>query len=59
MVLGGAIECYLGLFLSNLSVTSIAAGITFGMGKVLRITWLFVALLIQVVWNISKLGQVH
>ena len=52
-------ECYLGLFLSNLSVTSIAAGITFGMGKVLRITWLFVALLIQVVWNISKLGQVH
>ena len=55
-VLGGAGESYLGLFFSNLFVTSIAADITFGMSNVLRITWLFVALPIHVVWNISKLG---
>ena len=58
-VLRDAGESYLGLFFSNLLVTSIAADITFGMSKVLRITWLFVALHIHVVWNISKLGQVY
>jgi len=55
-VLRGAGESYLGLFFSNLFVTSIAAGMTFGMSKVLRITWLYVALPIHVVWNISKVG---
>ena len=43
-VLRGAGESYLGLFFASLFVASIAAGITFGMSKVLRITWLFVAL---------------
>ena len=43
-VIGGADKSYLGLFSANLFITSIAAGITFGMVKVLRITWLFVAL---------------
>jgi hypothetical protein len=58
-VLGGAGESYLGLFFSNLFVTSIAAGMTFRMSKVLRITWLYVALHLKVVCNISKVGQNH
>ena len=31
----------------------------FGMIEVLGIPWLYVALLLQVVWNNSKLGKVH
>ena len=38
----------MGLLFANLFITSIAAGITFGMVKVLRITWLFVALHVHV-----------
>ena len=42
-VLGGAGESYLGLFfISFLSLKLIQ--VTFGMSKMLRITWLFVAL---------------
>ena len=58
-VLRGAGESYLGLFSSSLFVTKVAAGMIFGMIKVLGIPWLYVALLLQVVWNTSKLGKVH
>ena len=50
----GAGESYLGLFfISFLSLKLIQ--VTFGMSKMLRITWLFVALFLIVIWNTSKL----
>mgnify|MGYP005688752401 FL=1 len=57
-VLRGAGASYLGLLFANLFITSIAAGITFGMVKVLRITWLFVALHMHLsgiilIWDVS------
>ena len=36
--------------------TKISAGMTFGMSKMLRIPWLYVALITQVVCNISNFG---
>ena len=48
-VLRVADESNLGLFFSSLFVTKIAAGMIFGMIKVLRIPWLYVALLLGVV----------
>ena len=54
----GAGESYLGLFfISFLSLKLIQ--VTFGMSKMLRITWLFVALFLIVIWNTSKVGQSH
>ena len=51
-------ESNLGLFFINfLSLKLIQ--VTFGMSKRLRITWLFVALFLIVIWNTSKLGQSH
>ena len=56
--LRGAGESYLGLFfISFLSLKLIQ--VTFGMSKRLRITWLFVALFLIVIWNTSKVGQNH
>ena len=46
-------------FSSSLFVTKVAAGMIFGMIEALGIPWLYVALLLQVVWNTSKLGKVH
>ena len=55
-VLRGAGESYLGLFfISFLSLKLIQ--VTFGISEMLRITWLFVALFLIVIWNNSKSGQ--
>ena len=55
-VLRGAGESYLGLFSRSLFIIKIAAGMIFGMVKVLRITWLFVALHMHV-FGIFQLGD--
>ena len=56
--LRGARDSYLGLFFSSfLSLKLIQE--TFGISEMLRITWLFVALFLIVIWNNSKTGQDH